>query len=72
MRYCKRIDLWRAMPQTIAAMQPGQHVSAGGARGVWAGQTRAGVRVVMWNGSARGTYRPKYFRALRQYAQAHA
>ncbi len=71
MRYCKRIDLWRAMPQTVAAMQPGQHVSAGGASGVWAGQTRAGVKVVMWEGSARGTYRAKYFRALRQYAEAN-
>jgi len=73
MRYCKRIDVTRAMDQTLAAMQPGQHVSAhGDTHGVWAGQTRIGVMVVMWEGNARGRNRADYFRRLRDYAQANA
>ena len=72
MRYCKRIDVTRAMDQTLAAMQPGQHVSAGGAHGVWAGLTRARVRVVMWEGSLMGRNRSDYFRTLRGYARKYA
>ncbi len=72
MRYCKRINIWRAMEQTLAVMQPGQHVSAGDARGVWAGMTRAGIRVVMWEKDTSKGHRADYFRSLRNYARAHA
>ena len=73
-RYCKPLDLWNLMPEIRPLIQPGQHVTAGGARGVWAGFTRAGVSVVLWRGSVAkrpGAYAEK-FGHLRRYARAYA
>ena len=73
-RYCKPIDLNRVFTEIRPLIQPGQHVIAGGSRGVWAGYTKAGVSVVMWRDSVAkrpGAYAEK-FGHLRRYARAYA
>lgn len=66
-RFQPRVDLWALDDEARRLLQPGQHVSAGGARGVYLGGT-ARTQVVAWSGNATGRYRP-YLRALRDYAR---
>jgi hypothetical protein len=71
-RYCKPIDIHRALPEIRALLQPGQHITASGARGVWVGRTKYGTDVAMWHDSVAkrpGAYREK-FAILRRYATA--
>ncbi len=73
-RFQKRIEIWPLSPQDRAALQPGQHISAGGAHGRWCGQTRAGVDVAAWQGNAQGhkAGARAYMRSLIGYARAHS
>ena len=71
-KFQKTVELWPLSPKERAALQPGQHVTAGGAPGRWCGQTRRGVDVAAWRGNAKGHKRGSmaYMRALIQYANA--
>jgi hypothetical protein len=72
-RFQKRVDVWGLSPTQRAALQPGQHISAGGAHGRWCGQTSAGVDVAAWQGNAKGhkAGAAAYMRTLRGYARTH-
>lgn len=67
-----RIDIWKLDPAQRKALQPGQHISAGGANGVYLGQTSGGSDVAMWEGNAKGRNRKHYITALRKYAKRAA
>ena len=69
-KYTKRVDVWGLNAEQRKALQPGQHVSAGGANGRWAGQTRHGIDVAAWEHSAAKGKARQYFKALRAYATA--
>ena len=49
-RFQKRVEIWPLSPEERAALQPGQHITAGGAPGRWAGQTARGIDVAAWRG----------------------
>lgn len=68
-RFQKAIEMWPLTPAERAALQPGQHITAGGAPGRWCGQTARGIDVAAWRG---GTQRGmiKKMRALIEYANA--
>lgn len=77
MRYMKRVELHSGLgaePAIRAMLQPGQYVSASGAKGRWCGQTKSGVDVVAWEGNATGRPggRMDYWRTLRAYAAGRA
>lgn len=69
-RFTKAIDIWALDQESRAKLQPGQHITAGGAKGRWVGQTR-GSDVAAWNDNARrhplGFH--GYWRTLRTYQQ---
>ena len=68
-----RLDIWALSPDQRKALQPGQHITAGGAHGVYLGQTSGGSDVALWEASARsGAHRRQRLQALRQYAKANA
>lgn len=70
MRYQKTVEVWPLTREERAKLQPGQWITAGGARGRWCGQTQ-GSDVALWcDGVPKGQHRAK-LRALRDYAQAH-
>ena len=69
-RYQKRIDVWQLSPEERGALQPGQHIIAGGSHGVYLGKTRGGSDVAMWEGNAKGRNRRDYMAYLRRYALA--
>jgi len=70
-KFCKTVEIHNLPAESRARLQPGQHITAGGAPGRWRGQTKAGVDVAAWRGNAgrHPSGRMGYFRALRQYAQ---
>lgn len=72
-RYQPTVDVHTLTPEQRAALQPGQHITASGGKGRWAGQTKHGTDVAAWAGNAKGSPlgRVGYFRALRQYATAY-
>ncbi|AMO44063.1 hypothetical protein DSS3P8_005 [Roseobacter phage DSS3P8] len=69
-QYQARVDVHTLTPEQRAALQPGQHITASGAPGRWAGQTRHGTDVAAWAGNAtrHPLGRAGYFRAMREYA----
>jgi hypothetical protein len=72
-RFQPRIEIHNLPPITRARLQPGQHITAGGASGRWCGQTRNGIDVAAWSGNA-GRFpggRLAYWRELRRYALAY-
>lgn len=73
MRFVKTVDVWTLSPVERAALQPGQHVTAGpaGPRGRFMGEGR-GSTVVAWRGNAKGHKAGAldYQRALRVYARS--
>ena len=74
-RYQRRVDVWTLTPEQRAALQPGQHITAGPDNpGVYLGQTRNGVDVAAWEGNARRhpEGRAAYIRTLREYALSRA
>lgn len=64
-----RLDIWALSPAERAALQPGQHITAGGACGVYLGQTASGSDVAMWEDNAKGRNRLDYLKTLRKYAR---
>ena len=71
-RYRKRLNIWEMDDAQRAALQPGQHIEAGGSPGRWCGITAAGVSVAAWRGNAKGSPlgRLGYFRHLIRYANS--
>lgn len=71
-RYTKRVEIWPLSPAERAKLQPGQHITAGGAPGRWCGQTKRGIDVAAWRGNAKGhkAGATAYMRALIEYANA--
>lgn len=68
-RFQPRVDIWTLTPEQRAALQPGQHITAGPDNpGVYLGQTRGGSDVAMWEGNAKGRDRRDYMAFLRRYA----
>lgn len=45
-RFQRTVDIWSLEPEQIARLQPGQWVTAGGARGVFCGVRDSGTVVV--------------------------
>jgi hypothetical protein len=72
--FTNTIEIWDLNPAQRKALQPGQHITAGGAPGRWVGQTKAGVDVAAWRGNASGHAlgATNYFRALRNYAKSRS
>ena len=69
-RMQERMREWAALtPEQRAALQPGQHITASGAKGRWIGQSKGGTDVAAWQDNARAF--PKgaraYRAALREY-----
>ena len=71
-RYQKRLDVWALSQEERARLQPGQHITAGGARGVYLGQTRNGTDVAMWEKSVPARLRAATLGTLRTYAKTYA
>lgn len=72
-RFQPRVDVYNLTPQQRAALQPGQHITAGPDNpGVYLGQTRHGSDVAMWEGNAKGRNRRDYMATLRAYALSNA
>ena len=66
----KRIDIWSLSAAQRATLQPGQHISAGGAKGVYLGQTRSGVDVALWEAGMRtAAARARKIQDLRSYVR---
>lgn len=73
-KFQPRVNVWDLSSVERAALQPGQHITAGPDNpGRWAGQTKAGVDVAAWRGNANGNPAGAlaYWRDLRAYALAH-
>ncbi|WNL50831.1 hypothetical protein RPALISO_244 [Ruegeria phage RpAliso] len=74
-RFQPRLNIWKLSPEQRAALQPGQHITAGegpdAPRGVYLGQ-RAGSDVAAWEGNAarHAKGRAAYIATLRDYATA--
>lgn len=71
-QYQPRVAIWHLSQEARAKLQPGQHIEAGGAHGVYLGQTRGGTDVAMWEGNAKGCNRQRYMADLREYAKRTA
>lgn len=71
-QFQKTVEIWPLSATERAALQPGQHITAGGAPGRWCGQTARGIDVAAWRGNAKGYKAGKlaYMRALIEYAKA--
>lgn len=71
-KFQKRIEIWPLSTAQRAALQPGQHITAGGAPGRWAGQTSRGIDVAAWRGNAarHAAGKTAYLRAMIEYARA--
>lgn len=70
-RFQPRIDIWTLTPDQRAALQPGQHITAGPNNpGVWMGQKKNGTDVAAWEGNMRGRNRRDYLAFMRRYALA--
>lgn len=54
MRFQPTIDIWALTPDEVAKLQPGQWVTAGGAKGVFCGVKKSGSVVCMWQDNAQG------------------
>ena len=67
--FLKAVDVHQLTPEQRAALQPGQHITASGAKGRWIGQSKRGTDVAAWQENARAF--PKdaraYRAALREY-----
>ena len=68
-KFTKRVAIWNLDAQQRARLQPGQHIEAGGVRGVYLGQKPGGTDVAMWEPNAKGRDRLAYMQALRAYAK---
>ena len=68
-RFTRAVDVHTLTPEQRAALQPGQHITASGAKGRWIGQSAHGTDVAAWSDNARAF--PKGARAyqttLREY-----
>lgn len=71
-RFAPRIDVHTLTPEQRKALQPGQHITASGAKGRWVGQTPHGTDVAAWRDNARRHPEGSqaYYKILRSYAQA--
>lgn len=68
-QYQATVDIWSLDEDQRVALQPGQWVSAGGAKGRWVGMTKGLVSVAAWHDKARSHplgYNG-YWQALRSY-----
>lgn len=70
-RFAKTVDVHTLTPEQRAALQPGQHITASGAKGRWIGQTIHGTDVAAWRDNAKNhpAGARGYYRALRDYAR---
>jgi len=67
-KFQKTVEVWPLSQQERAKLQAGQHITAGGAKGRWCGQTARGIDVAAWRGNgSKGML--KKMRALIEYAQ---
>ena len=66
-RFKKSIEVWPLTTEERAKLQPGQHITAGGAPGRWCGQRPNGVDVAAWRAGDGKGMRNK-MRALIEYA----
>ncbi|GGX91285.1 hypothetical protein GCM10007160_18480 [Litchfieldella qijiaojingensis] len=72
MKFQKTLDIWAIDREEIAKkLQPGQWVTAGGARGVYCGVKPGGTVVVMWEGNAKGRG-PRGYSWYRRMLMAYA
>lgn len=72
MKYQKTIDIWALHaenPDEVARLQPGQWVTAGGAKGIFCGVKPTGTVVCMWYGNAKGRDYRAYRKSLMNYAK---
>ncbi len=69
-RYIATVDVHTLSEEQRKLLQPGQHITASGGQGRWAGQTKHGTDVAAWTENAKRSPlgRKAYFRALRTYA----
>jgi len=49
MKYTKPVDVWTLTPEQRQALQIGQWITAGSARGQWLGQKASGSDVAAWH-----------------------
>lgn len=49
MKYTKPVDVWTLTPEQRKALQVGQWITAGAARGQWLGQKASGSDVAAWH-----------------------
>lgn len=72
-QFVPAFDIWPLPPRARAAIQPGQWVYAGQdgpkRRGVYLGQTKAGVDVVAWSGNFPRKGARAYIATLRTFAK---
>ena len=70
MKYQPTIDIWCLSDEDVSKLQPGQWVTAGGAKGVFCGVKPSGSVVCMWQENAKGrdSY-ASYRRSLMNYAK---
>jgi hypothetical protein len=67
-KFTKTVEVWPLSPSERAALQPGQHITAGGAPGRWCGQTKSGIDVAAWRVNG-GSGMISRIRTLRDYAE---
>lgn len=68
-RYQRTLDIWSLDAEQVARLQPGQWVTAGGARGVFCGVRESGTVVVMWQENARSHNYRIYRKTLMDYGR---